>query len=734
MKFSIKGKLFLTTISITLFFLTSGVSTFIFLQKIKTSSQLTVPASKLLDNVMRMRCVEKDFLLVEPRNETFFETNKSLYISIFDSLYVNAYKEIETLKKITNSIKTKNEIALIAKKLSRYHNLFGTMTNIFYERGYKSHGAMGKRQSLGRQITKNIKVANIPLLTEFTNNINKLRIEYQILKNKDSYYKMIQIFERYGELAKNDSTLRQQMAIIDDSLGINLRKEINSYQNQITDIYKMDKTLGFSIQEGLHQEINLLASSIEVDIQKTILFFEKTSEKTVQAATVQITTLTLFFILLTMIWLVVLRKSIISPLHKIRAFIKEVSTGKLPEKIIYKNQDEISEMLFAIDLLVKELQRKAHFASEIGKQNYNIELKNILPEDSLGKSLQKMRQNLRNARQEELKSIHKNEIRAWTSQGLAIFSDLLLKDNNNINKFAMLLIKNLVKYLKATQGAIFIVNEENDFNIEMLAAYAYDRPSKQKREFIQKEGILGRCISQREVVYLKEVPKDYLNITSGLGEQTPQILLITPLLLPNSVVGALEIASFTELKPYEIKFVKQLGEMIATTISFVHNGIKTKELLLQTKEQTEELSVQEEEMRQNLEELQSTQEEATRKEEKMRNQIAAYNSATYSVEYDLSGKILKANSIVQQLTKMSSSELIGSNIFDYLKHDELQTIEFKIFWEKVCAGQTLHKITKKTFKNAKLTLSETFTPIYNDAGKVCKILSISFDITEFVVN
>jgi len=54
------------------------------------------------------------------------------------------------------------------------------------------------------------------------------------------------------------------------------------------------------------------------------------------------------------------------------------------------------------------------------------------------------------------------------------------------------------------------------------------------RKFLQKkikigEGLAGNCVQEKQTVYLRDVPKNYMEIKSGLGGSAPRSLLIVPL-------------------------------------------------------------------------------------------------------------------------------------------------------------------------------------------------------------
>lgn len=116
-----------------------------------------------------------------------------------------------------------------------------------------------------------------------------------------------------------------------------------------------------------------------------------------------------------------------------------------------------------------------------------------------------------------------------------------------------------------------------------------------------------------DIVFLTQVPTDYVTITSGLGQVTPDCLLIIPLINNDLVEGVIELASFGVFQTFEIAFIRKVAESIASTIATSRINERTKHLLQQSQQHSEELRAQEEEMRQNMEEPSATQEEMHRK-------------------------------------------------------------------------------------------------------------------------
>lgn len=288
--------------------------------------------------------------------------------------------------------------------------------------------------------------------------------------------------------------------------------------------------------------------------------------------------------------------------------LKKVSIGEL---IIEKTEkkDEIAQILTASNRLVSNLNFASDFAISVGKGEFKNNFKPASEKDVLGLSLITMRDELRKFKTED-------EKRFWTNKGLAKFADVMRENNQNISTLSDVFLSELVKYLDASQGAIYFAQKNNSekVQLQMIACYAYDKKKHEESIIEEGEGIVGQIYKEKETIYLKEIPENYIKITSGLGEALPTTLLIVPIKIENEVLGVLELANFDEFEKHKIDFTEIICSNLASVLQTVANAEKMNELLNELRNKSEQMHSQEEELRQNMEELMATQEELQRKD------------------------------------------------------------------------------------------------------------------------
>jgi PAS domain S-box-containing protein len=421
-----------------------------------------------------------------------------------------------------------------------------------------------------------------------------------------------------------------------------------------------------------------------------------------------------------------LMRAITRPVNFLKNVVVKLGRGELVEdKQANVSNDEIGEMAVAMDNLVTGLKSTSLFAENIGNGNYQMEFQPLSEHDVLGNALINMRDNLSKVADDDKK-------RNWATEGQAKFGEILRTNNTDLNKLADEIIGNLVKYLKANQGALYIVDDaaaDEETTMSMKACYAWDKKKYLNHKIHRGEGLAGQAWQEGDTVYLTEVPQNYVRIVSGLGDANPTAVLIVPLKVNDQIFGVVEIASFGEFQDFEIEFVQKIAESIASTISSVKVNARTQRLLEESQEMTEQMRAQEEEMRQNMEELQATQEEMQRSQGETESTLNAIHSSLAVSEYNPDGTIVKTNSNFLELFGYTQDEVLGEHHRALASKEEKNSEEYRQFWRDLANGYPKKGVFKRQNRKGELiNVRSAFSPIKNRSGEVVKIMEIAYEM------
>lgn len=373
-----------------------------------------------------------------------------------------------------------------------------------------------------------------------------------------------------------------------------------------------------------------------------------------------------------------IKEHLTRPIKNIVEQLKKLSQGQHINQISFKRKDEIGSITDTLNQVVNGLRTTSEFAKNIGKGNLDAQFNPLSEEDVLGNSLLEMRESLKKASIEDEKRKLEDQKRSWATHGLAKFGDILRQDNDKLDVLSFNIVKNLVEYLEINIGGMFILNDDNPENLylELVATYAYDRKKFLEKSINIGEGLVGACFKEKGTIYLREVPDDYVTVSSGFGENIPNELLVVPLKLNDQVYGVIELATFKDFEPHEIEFIEKVGESIASTISSVKINIKTTELLEKSQQQAEEMRAQEEEMRQNMEELTATQEALSEKDRENQEKIRRLNEEHVRALEDLKHKEEQQRAVMQHAH--DSIIIINKNgDIEYANQASLRLFEFR---------------------------------------------------------
>ncbi len=437
------------------------------------------------------------------------------------------------------------------------------------------------------------------------------------------------------------------------------------------------------------------------------------------------------FTLLSIIIFIV-SENITGPLHKTIRVLHKLDSGDIStsNKLDIKRKDEMGDVAASLNTLIETLNFTADFAVKIGHGKLDTQYESLGPQDVLGNALVEMRKNLIVAEADRTQTRIEAEKRTWVQNGIAEIGDILRESYDNFEDLSYAIVKTAVKYLRAAQGGMFVAEDSgSDEKLILRAAYAYDKKKKLDSEFSIGEGLIGRAAREKQFIQLSQIPPGYTFIGSGLGEEMPRILALLPLVHDDKTFGVLEIAGFNTFEPYQIEFLQNIGQRVASVISNIRANIETKELLEQFKEQSEKLALKEFESLQAGVELKRTKQLIGTLQSQILGIEKALSDNGYLAYFTIDGKL--------QSISRSGKEILGiTDDMRDLTFTELQLNKgynktwLDAFWQGIGKGNISKKETSMILNNKPTWFSETYFPVMNQTGTIEIVICLGIDITK----
>ncbi|WP_406333256.1 HAMP domain-containing protein [Streptomyces sp. NBC_00203] len=222
-----------------------------------------------------------------------------------------------------------------------------------------------------------------------------------------------------------------------------------------------------------------------------------------------------------------------------------------------------------------------------------------------------------------------NKEQDWLKGNLARIS-ALMQGRRDLDDVASLIMSELTPVVSAQHGAFFlsmplvdgkeaVAEDEDAYELRMLGSYGYSMGSM-PTSFRPGEALIGTAAQEKRTILVENAPSGYLKISSGLGEAPPAQVIVLPVLFEGTVLGVIELASFTPFTQIQKDFLNQIAEMIATSVNTISVNTKTEVLLRQSQELTEQLRERSAELENRQKALQDSNAELEEKAELLAQQ------------------------------------------------------------------------------------------------------------------
>ncbi len=186
----------------------------------------------------------------------------------------------------------------------------------------------------------------------------------------------------------------------------------------------------------------------------------------------------------------------------------------------------------------------------------------------------------------------RNQAQDWLKTNLAKFSGMM-QGQKTLEAVSRLIMSELTPLVSAHHGAFFIASETaKGKELQLVASYAYQERKSVSNRFQLGEGLVGQSALEKKAIVLTNVPADYIQISSGLGQAAPLNILVLPILFEGEVSAVVELASFQSFSPIHRLFLEQLSESLGVVLNMIGANTRTVDALARSQRLAEELQAQ----------------------------------------------------------------------------------------------------------------------------------------------
>jgi PAS domain S-box-containing protein len=297
------------------------------------------------------------------------------------------------------------------------------------------------------------------------------------------------------------------------------------------------------------------------------------------------------------------------------------------------------------------------------------------------------------------------ETQRWVKTHVADIS-AQIQQAENYPDLARRLLSNTCPLLGAGLGVLYI-HEENQ--LRLLGSYGW-RDRKHLNQTLELgEGLFGQSALEKRPITIQNPPEDYTKIGSALGEATPRVLAVLPIMHGGELLAMLELASFQLIGERETTLLDALLPVIAVTLEILGKNLTAQHMMKEAQLRADQMEKQAAQLEEASVEMDAQQSELLKTEEWYRCIVQAAESM---LVIDASGIVVLCNIGAEAMFGYQAGELEGKRVESLLPS-----------WTEASAAMQKLDAVRKDGQIFAIQIASTKLPDIGEKG-ACTCLSL----------
>jgi PAS domain S-box-containing protein len=257
-----------------------------------------------------------------------------------------------------------------------------------------------------------------------------------------------------------------------------------------------------------------------------------------------------------------------------------------------------------------------------------------------------------------LGTMAKTDDQRWIKTHVSDISSAI-QEKETFTDLAQVFLARTAPLLGVGQSVFFLYDEPGGY-LKLLTGYGHRERKNLNQSIKAGEGLVGQCLLEKAPITLTQPPRDYINISSGLGESAPACIAVLPIIHLDRVLGVVEVAALHRFDPRQTALLDALMPVLAVSLAILERNNQTKQLLVETRQQAENMEKQAAQLEEQSVEMEAQQAELQSTEAWFRGIIESAPDGL--LVCDQQGTIVLANPNIESMFGYESGELLGQPV------------------------------------------------------------------------